>query len=114
MGVTVAQRMDDAHLRGRCHIYRFAFACSGGGADPLDSNVYKRKTGQITLKKNICFMKEATIVMKESFREVIVSMPYAGAEIANVILYPITGGKPKDALDPDMWEIPDGCYAVRK
>lgn len=59
-------------------------------------------------------MEEATIMMKESFRKAVLSMPYAGAEIANVILYPITGEKPADALNPDVWEIPDGFYAVRK
>lgn len=31
--------------------------------------------------------------MNESTRSVILSMPYAGAEVANVMLYPMTGKK---------------------
>lgn len=61
-------------------------------------------------------MKEIIVNLKTSLNVSFLETPVIGNTKKLVNLYPITDNEkiPEEALNPEIWDIPEGYYAIEK
>lgn len=65
---------------------------------------------------SILIMKEIIVNLKTSLNVSSLETPVIGNTKKLVNLYPITDNEkiPEEALNPEIWDIPEGYYAIEK